>query len=209
MRVKICGITRAEDARAAVAAGADAIGLVFFAGSRRAVSIEQAREICAVVPPLLPVVGLFVDAEPTWMKQVLATVPLNLLQFHGAETASECEQFARPYIKAVPVDEHSDTESVRQHMQAYPTARGFLLDTAAAGQFGGSGKAFDWSLVPTERSGPVILAGGLHTDNVARAIALTRPAAVDVSSGVESAPGVKDPEKMQRFVAAARAAFKE
>lgn len=206
MRVKICGITSPEDAVAAVEAGADAIGLVFYAASRRAVSPDEAAKIAAAISPLVMTVGLFVNAPTEAVLSTLERVPLNLLQFHGDESPEYCREFHRPYLKALPV---TDSEELRRSMDSYPEARGFLLDTAAAGQFGGTGKTFDWALVPSDSPRPLVLAGGLGPDNVAAAISAVGPAAVDVSSGVESAPGIKDPLKMQKFVAAARAAFKE
>jgi phosphoribosylanthranilate isomerase len=206
LRVKICGITSPEDAVAAVEAGADAIGLVFYAASRRAVSPDEAAKIAAAISPLVMTVGLFVNAPTEAVLSTLERVPLNLLQFHGDESPEYCREFHRPYLKALPV---TDSEELRRSMDSYPEARGFLLDTAAAGQFGGTGKTFDWALVPSDSPRPLVLAGGLGPDNVAAAISAVGPAAVDVSSGVESAPGIKDPLKMQKFVAAARAAFKE
>lgn len=206
MRVKVCGITSAGDAAAAVTAGADALGLVFYAGSRRAVSAAQAAEIVMAVPPLVMTVGLFVNATREAITEILERVPLNLLQFHGDESPDECAAFDRPYIKALPVTEDAGLHS---RMASYTSARGFLLDTPAPGRFGGTGETFDWSQVPADSSRPLLLAGGLNAGNVAAAIAAVRPAAVDVSSGVESAPGIKDPVKMQQFVAAARAAFEE
>ncbi len=206
MRVKICGITSPEDAAAAVEAGADAIGLVFYAASRRAVSPDEAAKIAAAISPLVMTVGLFVNAPTETVLSTLERVPLNLLQFHGDESPEYCREFHRPYLKALPV---TDSEELRRSMDSYPEARGFLLDTAAAGQFGGTGKTFDWGLVPSDSPRPLVLAGGLGPDNVAAAISAVGPAAVDVSSGVESAPGIKDPLKMQKFVAAARAAFEE
>jgi phosphoribosylanthranilate isomerase len=206
LRVKICGITSPEDAAAAVEAGADAIGLVFYAASRRAVSPDEAAKIAAAISPLVMTVGLFVNAPTETVLSTLERVPLNLLQFHGDESPEYCREFHRPYLKALPV---TDSEELRRSMDSYPEARGFLLDTAAAGQFGGTGKTFDWGLVPSDSPRPLVLAGGLGPDNVAAAISAVGPAAVDVSSGVESAPGIKDPLKMQKFVAAARAAFEE
>jgi phosphoribosylanthranilate isomerase len=206
LRVKICGITSPEDAAAAVEAGADAIGLVFYAASRRAVSPDEAAKIAAAISPLVMTVGLFVNAPTETVLSTLERVPLNLLQFHGDESPEYCREFHRPYLKALPV---TDSEELRRSMDSYPEARGFLLDTAAAGQFGGTGKTFDWALVPSDSPRPLVLAGGLGPDNVAAAISAVGPAAVDVSSGVESAPGIKDPLKMQKFVAAARAAFEE
>ena len=201
VRVKICGITRIEDALAAAAAGADAIGLVFYPGSPRAVSVEQAAAIIAALPPFVTTVGLFVDLERVELQQILGRVPLDLLQFHGNETAEQCEGFNRPYIKALRVRPGDD---VSARIGAYPGASGILLDTYVEGVPGGTGEAFDWSLVPPAADKPVILAGGLHPENVAAAVARVRPYAVDVSGGVEAGKGIKDAGKISAFVRAAR-----
>lgn len=202
VRSKICGITRLEDGLAAVAAGADAIGLVFYARSPRAVSIEQARAIVAGLPPFVTTVGLFVDMPQRDIEAVLAAVPLDLLQFHGDESAAECEALGRPYIKALRVCAQDDVAAL---VNAYPGARAVLLDTFVEGVPGGTGQAFDWALVPAALSKPVILAGGLTPGNVAAAIAQVRPYAVDVSGGVEASKGIKDATKVKDFVRAVRA----
>ncbi|WP_043308268.1 phosphoribosylanthranilate isomerase [Pseudomonas sp. ML96] len=201
VRVKICGITRAEDALAAVAAGADAIGLVFYAKSPRAVDVEQAHSILAALPPFVTTVGLFVDIERAELERILARVPLDLLQFHGDESVQDCEGFNRPYIKALRVKAGDD---IAAQVNTYPSAQGILLDTYVEGVPGGTGEAFDWSLVPQALSKPVILAGGLRPDNVAAAVAQVRPYAVDVSGGVEASKGIKDAEKIGAFIRAAR-----
>lgn len=201
VRSKICGITRVEDALAAAAAGADAIGLVFYAKSPRAVSVEQARQIIAALPPFVTTVGLFVDAGRDELRQILAQVPLDLLQFHGDESAEQCEGHGRPYIKALRVRGGDD---VAAQVARYPGAVGVLLDTFVEGVPGGTGLAFDWSLVPAGLAKPVILAGGLTPENVAAAIARVRPYAVDVSGGVESAKGIKDADKVRAFIRAAQ-----
>jgi phosphoribosylanthranilate isomerase len=201
VRVKICGITRVEDALAAAAAGADAIGLVFYAKSPRAVGIEQARAIIAALPPFVTTVGLFVDIEHDELQRILASVPLDLLQFHGDESPEHCESINRPYIKALRVKAGDD---IAVQVNRYPGAKGILLDTYVDGVPGGTGEAFDWSLVPEGLSKPVILAGGLHADNVAAAVARVRPYAVDVSGGVEASKGIKDAEKVGAFIRAAR-----
>ena len=206
MQIKICGITRPEDALAAFAAGADAIGLVFFAKSKRAVSIAKAKAICEVLPPLAQIVGLFVDASQQDIERVLSAVPLTLLQFHGNESPADCELWQRPYLRALDPVAGSDLNTL---MAPYTDARGFLLDSVHEGAFGGTGKTFDWQLFPTNCSRPLILAGGLSPDNVAQAIRQCRPSAVDVSSGVESSPGVKDVAKMTAFVDAVRKIAKE
>ncbi len=198
-RVKICGITRVEDALAAVHAGADAIGLVFYAQSPRAVTAEQARAICAALPPFISTVGLFVDAEATAVKSVLQQVPLDLLQFHGIETPEYCQQFARPFLKALRMREAIDVAAVRAEFHA---ARALLLDTYRPGVPGGTGTAFDWQRVPRALSAQIVLAGGLNPLNVAAAIQQARPYAVDVSGGVESAPGIKDAQQIHEFIAA-------
>ncbi len=201
VRVKICGITRVEDALAAAAAGADAIGLVFYAKSPRAVDIEQAREILAALPPFVTTVGLFVDAERSELERILASVPLDLLQFHGDESVQQCEAFGRPYIKALRV---KAGDGIAAQVARYPSAQGILLDAYVEGVPGGTGEAFDWSLIPQALSKPLILAGGLRPDNVAEAVSRVRPYAVDVSGGVEASKGVKDVEKVGAFIRAAR-----
>lgn len=201
VRVKICGITRVEDALAAAAVGADAIGLVFYAKSPRAVSAEQAQAIVAALPPFVTTVGLFVDIERAELQRILASVPLDLLQFHGDESAEQCEGFNRPYIKALRVKAGDD---IAAQVDRYPGAKGILLDTYVEGVPGGTGEAFDWSLVPEGLNKPVILAGGLHPDNVALAVAQVRPYAVDVSGGVEASKGIKDAQKIGAFIRAAR-----
>ncbi|MCO7573910.1 phosphoribosylanthranilate isomerase [Pseudomonas chlororaphis] len=201
VRSKICGITRIEDALAAVAAGADAIGLVFYAKSPRAVSVQQARAIIAALPPFVTTVGLFVNASRCELGEILDAVPLDLLQFHGDESAADCDGYHRPYIKALRVKAGDDIAAA---CRAYPQASGILLDTYVEGVPGGTGEAFDWSLVPREVSKPIILAGGLNAENVAQAIAQVRPYAVDVSGGVEQGKGIKDPAKIQAFMQAVR-----
>lgn len=203
VRSKICGITRVEDALAAVEAGADAIGLVFYAKSPRAVNIEQAKAIVAALPPFVTSVGLFVDMPRETLQALLREVPLDLLQFHGDESPTDCEGFARPYIKALRVRADQD---VARMMAPYSGACGILLDTFVEGVPGGTGAAFDWSLVPREAGKPIILAGGLTPDNVAQAIAQVRPYAVDVSGGVEAAKGIKDAGKVKAFLQAVQCA---
>lgn len=197
-RIKICGITRLEDARAAVAAGADAIGLVF-APTPRLVSAEQARTLAAEVPPFVAVVGLFVDPDPEYVREVLKRVPLTLLQFHGDETPEHCRAYGRPYIKGIRM---RDDVNLAAEERRYDDASGLLLDAYVPDELGGAGQAFDWKRVPAQRSKPVILAGGLTADIVADAIRRVHPAAVDVSSGVETAKGIKDAAKIRAFVRA-------
>lgn len=197
VRSKICGITRVEDALAAAAAGADAIGLVFYAKSPRAVSVLQAQQIIAALPPFVTTVGLFVDIARAELQQILADVPLDLLQFHGDESLAQCEGYGRPYIKALRVRPADDLVAL---MGQYPSASGILLDTYVEGVPGGTGLAFDWSLVPQHLPKPVILAGGLTPENVAAAIAAVKPYAVDVSGGVEASKGIKDADKVHAFI---------
>ena len=203
VRSKICGITRIEDALAAVEAGADAIGLVFYARSPRAVNVLQARAIIAALPPFVTTVGLFVNASRCELNELLEAVPLDLLQFHGDESPADCEGFNRPWIKALRVRPGDDLEA---ECRRYANANGILLDTYVAGVPGGTGEAFDWSLVPARLSKPIILAGGLSADNVGEAIARVRPYAVDVSGGVEQAKGIKDPARIEAFMRAVRQA---
>jgi len=201
-RVKICGITREADAQAAAAAGADAIGLVFYPDSPRAVSLEQARKIAENVPPFLTVVALFVDEPADVVMRTLDRVPIDVIQFHGDETPEFCAQFRRPWIKALRMKPGID---VAGEFSRFAGARGMLLDTWQEGKPGGTGQVFDWSLAAQDNhSMPLVLAGGLHPDNVAEAVMSVRPAAVDVSGGVESAPGIKDEAQMRRFVSAVR-----
>ncbi|KAA8706184.1 phosphoribosylanthranilate isomerase [Pseudomonas cannabina] len=197
VRSKICGITRIEDALAAVEAGADAIGLVFYPKSSRAVTIQQARAIIAALPPFVTTVGLFVNASRCELNETLEAVALDLLQFHGDETPEECDGYHRPYIKALRVKAGDD---IAQACRAYRNARGVLLDTYVEGFPGGTGETFDWALIPDDLDKPVILAGGLTSANVAQAIAQVRPYAVDVSGGVEKSKGIKDREKILAFM---------
>ncbi|RMO98488.1 N-anthranilate isomerase [Pseudomonas syringae pv. philadelphi] len=199
VRSKICGITRIEDALAAVEAGADAIGLVFYPKSPRAVTIQQARGIIAALPPFVTTVGLFVNASRCELNETLEAVALDLLQFHGDETPEECDGYHRPYIKALRVKAGDD---IAQACRAYRNARGVLLDTYVEGVPGGTGETFDWALIPDDLDKPVILAGGLTSANVAQAIAQVRPYAVDVSGGVEKSKGIKDREKILAFMSA-------
>lgn len=196
-RIKICGITRVEDARAAVELGADALGLVFYAPSPRNVSLEQAAAIARVIPPFITLVGLFVNAETRTIEQTLAAVPLQLLQFHGEEAAVDCNRFSRPYIKAARVRAGLD---LVEYARGFPDARGLLLDAHVEG-YGGGGKTFDWALIPPELPLPIILSGGLNPANITEAVRRVRPWAVDVSSGVESAKGIKDARQIAEFIA--------
>ena len=207
-RVKICGITRVADALAAARAGADAIGFVFWTGSPRAVAADQAHAIAAALPPFVTVVALFVDPDPDQVRAVLAAVPVDLLQFHGHEPPELCRGFARPYVKAVPVGGQARGAGLLEYAARYPDACGLLYDAPPAdGQPGGTGRTFDWSALPTERSLPVVLSGGLTAANVGEAIRRVRPWAVDVSSGVEATGGdgkpvrgIKDPARIAAFI---------
>lgn len=198
-RVKICGITRVEDALSAVEQGADAIGLVFYAPSPRCVTIAQAAAISAALPPFVSVVALFVNPTQQEVNAVLAGVNVDLLQFHGDETASECAQYGLPYLKAIRVK--SDTNLI-QYAQTFMSAKALLLDAHADNAFGGTGQVFDWSLIPKQLAKPIILAGGLTPENVKEAIKQVQPYAVDVSGGVEQAKGIKDTIKIAAFMAA-------
>jgi phosphoribosylanthranilate isomerase len=196
-RVKICGITREQDARAVVASGADAIGLVFYPESPRYVSIDQARKIAGAVAPFVTIVGLFVNATAADIREVTAAVPLALLQFHGQEANQDCNGFGLPFIKSIAMRSETDLSS---DFAKYPDASGFLLDTWQPDTHGGGGKTFNWGQVPARREAPVILAGGLTPENVALAIRTVNPYAVDVSSGVESARGIKSGDKIMAFM---------
>ena len=202
-RVKICGITRVEDALAAANSGADAIGLVFYERSPRHVNIAQAAQLAAALPPFVTAVGLFVDADAAFVREVLENVPLDVLQFHGDETPEYCAQFGKPYLKAIRVKAWVD---LIQCAARFRTARGLLLDAHVEGIPGGTGATFDWTLIPKQLPLPVILSGGLDIENVAAAIKQVRPYAVDVSSGVEAAKGIntlkgiKDAAKVARFI---------
>ncbi len=202
-RIKVCGLTREEDVDAALDAGVDAIGLVFYARSPRFVEVERATALASRVPPFASVVGLFVNAEPQQVRDTLALVPIHVLQFHGDEDEAYCRQFDRPYLKAARVTPQMD---LLQYAAAFPSAQAILLDAFVDG-YGGGGKVFDWTLIPAGLGKPIVLSGGLDAGNVGAAIARVRPAAVDVSSGVEvseQAKGIKDAQKMRDFIAAVR-----
>lgn len=196
-RVKICGITRLEDARDAISAGADALGFVFYPPSPRNISPVQAAAIVRELPAFICTVGLFVDADPAFVETVLRAVPLDLLQFHGDELEAACNRYGRPYIKAIRMRDDID---LAQMAQNYHSSRGLLLDTYVAGQAGGTGQTFDWNRIPRSLSKPVILAGGLNPQNVSQAITQVKPWAVDVSGGVEQAKGIKDPQLITAFM---------
>jgi len=200
VRVKICGFTRPSDVRAAVVAGADALGFVFAPRSKRVLTIPRAAELVTGVPAFVSRVGLFMDQDFEAVARILDQVPLNLLQFHGAEDAAFCRRFGLPYIKAVSMD--SD-RAVERAGQEYTDASALLLDSHPAGGVGGTGVVFDWSLI-SQSSLPLVLAGGLEPGNVRQAIERLKPWAVDVSSGVETAPGIKSEALMRKFIEEAK-----
>lgn len=208
-RIKLCGFTRKEDVRAAVAAGADALGMIFFAKSQRAVTISQARALREEVPAFVNVVALFVNPEPDYVEEVIAKVSPDLLQFHGNESPADCERYGRRYIRAFRVGspDLETREEVLAECRRYSSASAWLFDSYSAA-YGGSGHGFDHSLlgsvITAPDARPMVLAGGLSADNVADGIRRLRPFAVDVSSGIEEAPGVKSADKIEQFVQAVR-----
>ncbi len=207
-RIKICGITRVDDGLAAARAGADAIGLVFWEGTPRVVTIEQARAVAGALPPFVSVVALFVDPEPAHVRSTLAAVPIDILQFHGREAPEFCRAFGRPYVKAVPVARGSEATGLLEYAARYPDAAGLLFDAPPAnGLPGGTGRTFDWDALPKELPRPLVLSGGLTDANVGEAIRRVRPWGVDVSSGVEAVDGdgqpikgIKDPGRIAAFI---------
>lgn len=202
-RVKICGIRCVDDAQAAVDAGADALGFVFYAKSPRAVTVEQAAQIIAELPAFVTSVGLFVNASADALHQTLARCPLDMLQFHGDESPEFCEAIGHPYLRALRMQDGLD---VNAQAERYPGARSLLLDSYKPGVPGGTGETFNWQQIPAQRSFPLVLAGGLNSDNVGAAIASCRPWAVDVSGGVEQSPGVKSAQRIRQFMEAVAAA---
>ena len=206
MRIKICGITRPEDAEQALALGADTVGCVFHAASVRHVTAEIAQDIRVAVGDAGTLVGLFVDPTVDQVQAVLDRVELDVLQFHGEESPAFCEQFQRPYLKAIAMSPGVDLTAVNS---AYCSARGLLLDSAHEGQFGGTGHRFDWEWIDAGLEKRLMLAGGLTADNVGDAIRQVRPAAVDVSSGVEKKKGIKDCDRMRAFIEAATSEIRE
>lgn len=199
-RVKICGITREQDLDVAVGAGADALGFVFYPPSPRFLAARRAAELVRRLPPFVTSVGLFVDPEPDFVRETFAAAQLDLLQFQGDESPEFCEQFGRPYLKVARMRPGLD---LVEFARAFASARGLLLDAYVEG-YGGAGQVFDWSLVPAKLSLPILLAGGLTAENVGGAIRKLRPWAVDVSSGVEKAKGIKDATKIAAFIAAVK-----
>lgn len=205
-RIKFCGMTRVDDVERAVDLGVDAIGMIFVPGSKRAIDLRSAEQIAAAVPSLVTRVALFLNPESDSVRAVLQAVPIDLLQFHGTETPEFCASFATPYVKALAMGDRID---VAFEMSRYARARGLLLDAHRSGEQGGRGESFDWSQIPPDVAPRILLAGGLRPDNVAAAIASVRPFAVDVSSGIESAPGIKSERLMQHFVAEVERASRE
>ena len=200
-RIKCCGMTRVEDALLAARLGADAIGLVFTARSPRRVELQQAKVICQALPPFIATVALFMDDDAALVREVISVVQPDLLQFHGQESDAWCVQFGARYLKAIAMGEGA---AALLRLHDHPHAAGLLLDGHGLGEAGGSGRAFDWSRMPDGLEQPLILAGGLNPENVAAAIRIARPWAVDVASGVEAAPGIQDAAKMAAFIAAVR-----
>ena len=196
-RVKICGIREPEHARIAAEAGADAIGLVFYGESPRHIDAERAAYVARQLPPYVMTVGLFVNADADSVWAVLDEIPLDLLQFQGDEPPEFCNQFGRPYVRAVRMEKGTD---LVEYSSRYSGAKALLLDAHVPGERGGTGRVFDWNVIPREHPVPLILSGGLTAQNVGRAIREVRPWAVDVSSGVESSRGVKDPAKIVEFI---------
>ncbi len=203
VKIKICGITRPEDGLLAAEAGADAIGFMFFAGSRRFIDVARAREIASVLPPFITKVGVFVDPEPAFLQAVLREGIIDAIQLHGSEPAGFARGLAKPVIKAFRIQ----TDQSLVDLAAYDRET-WLLDSFVPGQLGGTGAVFNWDLAirAKEKGRPIILAGGLTPENVSEAVRRVEPYGVDVSSGVESQPGIKDPEKVQTFVRAAHGA---
>ena len=197
VRIKICGITRVQDALHAVNAGADAIGLVFYPPSPRNVEVDIARKICTALPPFVSVVGLFVNEQRERVDEICNAIPLSLIQFHGDESEADCTRYKLPYIKAIRVRSSCDVINAEQQ---FFSAQALLVDAFKEGVPGGTGETFDWSLLPSSRLKPLVLAGGLNPDNVRSAIQSVRPYAVDVSGGVEVKKGIKDHAKISRFI---------
>ncbi len=199
VRVKFCGMTQVDDALAAAALGVDAIGLIFYPASKRCVINEQAEAIINALPAFVTTVGVFVDPMPIEVHAIIDIMPLDLLQFHGEESPEECEQYNKPYIKAIRIGPDLDLAAA---IRKYANAKAILLDTYQPDLPGGTGKTFDWSLIPKNIAKPIILSGGLNPENVAQAIAQVQPYAVDVASGIEISPGKKDLNKMKAFMQA-------
>jgi len=200
-RVKICGITNLDDALTAINYGADAIGLVFYSPSPRNIEINKAADIIKHLPPFITIVGLFVNAEARFIEEVINQVGIDLIQFHGDEPEAFCQQFQRPYIKALRMKSGLD---LKQSVTDYRSAKALLLDTYKKGIPGGTGESFHWELVPHDLNKAIILAGGLNATNVKSAISVVKPYAVDVSGGIEKQHGLKDAQKIKDFMSAVR-----
>lgn len=199
-RIKICGITNLEDAKSAIDAGADAIGLVFYDKSPRYIAINSAAHIVSNLAPFINFVGLFVDADESFVNKVLDRVAIDTLQFHGQENEQDCTLYNRPYIKAIRM---TDDINLSEQCENYSSASALLLDTYVKDVPGGTGKSFDWNTIPEDLAKPIVLAGGLNEANVKDAILQVKPYAVDVSGGVESEKGIKDPVKIKKFISEA------
>jgi len=193
----MCGMTRAEDIAQAIQLGVDAIGLIFYEKSARYVTIDKAKELLKNLPPFVAVVAVLVNPEKQFVQELLKELPIQLLQFHGDESPAFCQQFNKAYIKAIHPE---SSETIEKASQDYAKAEALLLDTASSTQRGGTGQTFDWSLIPKALTSPLILAGGLNEFNVGKALKACNPYAVDICSGIEALPGVKDPHKMNRFI---------
>ena len=196
-RIKFCGMTRQSDVQYAISLGVDALGFVFVKGSPRNLDIDKARDLLELIPPFIVKVGLFMNSDVSEVLNVVNKLRVNLLQFHGDEDEVFCNQFDYPYLKAVPM---GNTNSVSDFCSKFSTATGFVLDSHQSGQMGGSGVKFAWDSIPSKLNKPIILAGGLTPENVAEAIRIVQPYAVDVSSGIEASKGIKDPVRMDKFV---------
>ena len=196
-RVKMCGMTRTEDISYAIDLGVDAIGLIFYSKSPRSVTIKQAEQLLKNLPPFMDAVAVLVNPEPDFVRELSSSLPLQLLQFHGDETPVFCEQFNTPFIKAIYPHTR---EQIQQEMNAYKNARALLLDTPSDTLRGGTGQTFDWELISPNSTKPYILAGGLNEFNILDALNKSRPYAIDVCSGVEDAPGIKNHLKMSQFI---------
>lgn len=190
----MCGMTRAEDIQHAIALGVDALGFIFYPKSKRCITIEAADKLLSHIPPFVSIVAVVVNQEFSFIDTLLRRLPIHYIQFHGHETPAFCQQFQRPYLKAMAA-----TAENLMTLDCYTGAQGIVLDTPCA-EFGGSGKTFNWDTIPSQRKTPIILAGGLNADNVAQAIGQVKPLAVDVCSGIETSPGVKNYAKMEKFM---------
>lgn len=199
-RIKICGVTRVEDALCAARAGADAIGLVFYAASPRLVTLDQATMISSALPPFISTIALFVNAPRNEIDKTISHLRPSMLQFHGDETAPYCAQFGVPFLKAIRVGSGTTAADLLEYVETFHEASALLLDTLSANVYGGSGESFDWKVVPNAMRSRIVLSGGLKADNVADAIRMLRPWAVDVSSGVEIKTGVKDHAQIEKFI---------